>query len=162
MSEADLMSMRRVDELHLKHSFYGARRLATQLVRDGFELGRAHATTDAPHGIGAIYRRPPVRLPLVRLPRRSIFSGSQKADRPWPRSTTRINYDDQNLRQNASRDSINRQFYPPIDEENLAELPEPPLLSIVTWRWLALGFVIRNLGVNSAIIGRDIAIAAVN
>jgi hypothetical protein len=31
------------------------------------------------------------------------------------------------LRQNASQSSINRQLYPLIKEENLSELPEPPL-----------------------------------
>ena len=96
-----------------------------------------------------------------------IFSGSQKTVnfgrlRHQTALGLGINYDDQNLRQNASRDSINRQFYPAIEEENLCELPEPPLLSIVTWRWLAFRFVIRNPGVNSAIIGRVIEIEAVN
>ncbi len=32
--------MRRIDELHLKHPFYGAQRLATQSVLEGFEVGR--------------------------------------------------------------------------------------------------------------------------
>jgi hypothetical protein len=36
--------MRRIDELQLEHPFYGARRLAKQLSRDGFEVGRVHVT----------------------------------------------------------------------------------------------------------------------
>jgi hypothetical protein len=40
VSDEDLILMRRIDELHLKHPFYGARRLAKQLVRDGFDVGR--------------------------------------------------------------------------------------------------------------------------
>jgi hypothetical protein len=73
-----------------------------------------------------------------------------------------INYDDQHLRQNASPHSINWRFLPPFEDENLFEQPEPPLLSIGTWRWLALRFVIRNPGVNTAIIGRVIAVDVVN
>ena len=36
--------MRRIDELHLNHPFYGARRLARQLEREGFDVGRVHVT----------------------------------------------------------------------------------------------------------------------
>jgi putative transposase len=35
VSEEDLRIMRRIDELHLEHPFYGARRLAKQLEREG-------------------------------------------------------------------------------------------------------------------------------
>ena len=35
------------------------------------------------------------------------------------------------MRQNASQSSTNRQLYPLIKEENLSELPEPPLFPIV-------------------------------
>jgi putative transposase len=55
----DLILMRRIDELHLKHPFYGARRLAQQLVRDGYEVGRVYvATLMRRMGIEALYRRP--------------------------------------------------------------------------------------------------------
>jgi putative transposase len=51
--------MRRIDELHLEHPFYGARRLAKQLKREGFEVGRLHVTTLMRRmGIEALYRRP--------------------------------------------------------------------------------------------------------
>jgi len=64
VSEADLRLMRRIDELHLKHPFYGARRLAKQLVRDGFEVGRVHvATLMRRMGIEALYRRPRTSIP---------------------------------------------------------------------------------------------------
>jgi putative transposase len=64
VSEEDLTLMRRIDELHLKHPFYGARRLAKQLVRDGFEVGRVHvATLMRRMGIEAIYRRPRTSIP---------------------------------------------------------------------------------------------------
>jgi putative transposase len=64
VSEEELILMRRIDELHLKHPFYGARRLAKQLVRDGFEVGRVHVTTLMRRmGIEAIYRRPRTSIP---------------------------------------------------------------------------------------------------
>lgn len=64
VSEADLRLMRRIDELHLEHPFYGARRLAKQLVRDGFDVGRVHvATLMRRMGIEALYRRPRTTIP---------------------------------------------------------------------------------------------------
>jgi putative transposase len=64
VSEADFILMRRIDELHLKYPFYGARRLAKQLVRDGFEVGRLHvATLMRDMGIEALYRRPRTSIP---------------------------------------------------------------------------------------------------
>ena len=45
VSEADLALMRRIDELHLKHPFLGARRLARMLQREGIEFGRRHVGT---------------------------------------------------------------------------------------------------------------------
>jgi putative transposase len=60
----DLILMRRIDELHLRHPFYGARRLAKQLVRDGFDVGRLHVTTLMRRmGIEALYRRPRTSIP---------------------------------------------------------------------------------------------------
>jgi Integrase core domain len=40
--QADLRLMRRIDELHLKHPFLGARRLARMLQREGFDVGRRY------------------------------------------------------------------------------------------------------------------------
>jgi putative transposase len=64
VSDKDLILMRRIDELHLKHPFYGARRLAKQLVRDGFQVGRVHVTTLMRRmDIETIYRRPRTSIP---------------------------------------------------------------------------------------------------
>ena len=45
-------------------SFYGARRLAKQLEREGFDVGRVHVTTLMRRmGIEALYRRPRTSIP---------------------------------------------------------------------------------------------------
>ena len=58
LAAADLALMRRLDELHLKHPFLGARRLAQMLLRDGFKVGRRHVGS-LMHlmGIEPIYRK---------------------------------------------------------------------------------------------------------
>ena len=64
ISDQDLRLMRRIDELHLEHPFYGARRLAKQLEREGFDVGRLHVTTLMRRmGIEALYRRPRTSIP---------------------------------------------------------------------------------------------------
>lgn len=64
MSERDLVLMRRIDELHLQLPFYGSRKLAEQLQREGHEVGRRHvATLMRRMGIEALYRRPRTSLP---------------------------------------------------------------------------------------------------
>ena len=64
VSEADLKLMRRIDELHLEHPFYGARKLAKQLQREGFMVGRLHVTTLMRRmGIEALYRKPRTSIP---------------------------------------------------------------------------------------------------
>ena len=64
VSEADLKLMRRIDELHLEQPFYGARKLAKQLQREGFEVGRLHVTTLMRRmGIEALYRKPRTSIP---------------------------------------------------------------------------------------------------
>ena len=45
VSENDLTIMRRLDELHLKHPFMGARMLRDQLNRQGIDIGRKHVST---------------------------------------------------------------------------------------------------------------------
>jgi hypothetical protein len=58
VSPADLALMRAIDELHLKHPFLGARRLAQMLKRDGHDVGRRHVgTLMRLMGIEAIYRK---------------------------------------------------------------------------------------------------------
>jgi len=62
--EADLVLMRRLDELHLKWPFLGARRLRDLLNKDGFDFGRKHvATLMRKMGIAALYRKPRTSTP---------------------------------------------------------------------------------------------------
>ena len=62
--EADLRLMRRIDELHLEFPYYGARRLAQQLKREGWEIGRLHARSLMRRmGVAALYRRPRTSIP---------------------------------------------------------------------------------------------------
>jgi putative transposase len=64
MPEEDLKLMRRIDELHLRWPFYGARRLARQLAKEGFDVGRLHvATLMRRMGIEARYRKPRTSIP---------------------------------------------------------------------------------------------------
>jgi putative transposase len=59
VSAADLVLMRRIDELHLEHPFMGARMLRDQLNREGFKVGRKHVgTLMVRMGIEALYRKP--------------------------------------------------------------------------------------------------------
>jgi putative transposase len=60
----DLQLMRRIDELHLEHRYYGARRLAQQLRREGAAVGRLHVSSLMRRmAITALYRRPRTSLP---------------------------------------------------------------------------------------------------
>jgi putative transposase len=64
LSERDLQLMRRLDELHLQLPYYGSRKLAAQLRREGQEVGRRHvATLMRRMGIEALYRRPRTSTP---------------------------------------------------------------------------------------------------
>lgn len=59
VSESDLALMRRIDELHLKHPFAGARMLRDLLRLEGVKVGRRHVSTLMKMmGIEALYRRP--------------------------------------------------------------------------------------------------------
>ncbi len=64
LSERDLKLMRRIDELHLKWPFYGARKLAKELRKEGHDVGRRHVRTLMRRmGIEAMYRRPRTSIP---------------------------------------------------------------------------------------------------
>ena len=64
VSARDLVLMRRLDELHLELPFYGSRKLADQLRREGHAVGRRHvATLMHRMGIEALYRRPRTSIP---------------------------------------------------------------------------------------------------
>ncbi len=66
ISEADLLLMRRMDEVHLTHPFLGARRLARLLQREGVDVGRRHVgTLMVRMGIEAIYRKKRTSLPAT-------------------------------------------------------------------------------------------------
>ena len=58
-SPENLTLMRRIDELFLKHPFYGSRQIARQLRRDGFHIGR-HRVRRLMRlmGLQAIYQAP--------------------------------------------------------------------------------------------------------
>ena len=64
VSAADLVLMRRLDELHLKHPFLGARRLVQMLLREGSKVGRRHVgTLMRLMGIEPIYRKKRTSIP---------------------------------------------------------------------------------------------------
>ena len=64
VSAADLVLMRRLDELHLKHPFLGARRLVQMLLREGSKVGRRHVGTLMHRmGIEPIYRKKRTSIP---------------------------------------------------------------------------------------------------
>ena len=59
VSEADLVLMRRIDELHLEHPFAGTRMLRDMLRRDGHSTGRKHVGTLMKEmGIETLYQKP--------------------------------------------------------------------------------------------------------
>jgi putative transposase len=63
-SDADLMLMRRIDELHLDYPFAGSRMLRDMLFQQGLEVGRRHVRTlMRKMSIEAIYRRPNTSKP---------------------------------------------------------------------------------------------------
>jgi putative transposase len=71
ISTADLTLMRRIDELHLAHPFFGSRRLARMLQRAGVAVGRLHvATLMRLMGIEAIYRK---KRTSIRAPGHKIY-----------------------------------------------------------------------------------------
>jgi len=64
VSDADLVLMRRIDELHLQMPFAGSRMLRDLLQREGFAVGRKHvATLMKRMGIEALYRKPNTSKP---------------------------------------------------------------------------------------------------
>jgi putative transposase len=64
LPEQDLILMRRLDELHLEFPYYGSRKLAVELRKEGFDVGRRHVVTLMRRmGIEALYRKPRTSLP---------------------------------------------------------------------------------------------------
>jgi len=66
LSERDLVLMRRMDELHLKWPFYGARKLRRELMFDGHAVGLRHVRTLMRRmGMETIYRKPRTSIPAL-------------------------------------------------------------------------------------------------
>jgi putative transposase len=64
VSDADLMLMRKIDELHLNYPFAGSRMLRDMLVQQGLEVGRRHVRTLMRRmAIETLYRRPNTSKP---------------------------------------------------------------------------------------------------
>jgi putative transposase len=64
VSGADLVLMRRVDELHLEFPFAGSRLLRDLLAAEGSQIGRRHVTTlMRKMGLETVYRRPNTSKP---------------------------------------------------------------------------------------------------
>ena len=73
VSDVDLVSMRRIDELHLNFPFAGARMLRDMLKLEGIEVGRKHVRTLMERiGIAAIYRKPNTSAPHPAAPGLSV------------------------------------------------------------------------------------------
>ena len=64
ISDADLMLMRRIDELHMNYPFAGSRMLRDILIHQGIEVGRRHVRTLMRRmGIETLYRKPNTSKP---------------------------------------------------------------------------------------------------
>lgn len=64
ISDADLMLMRRIDELHMNYPFAGSRMLRDMLSQQGIEVGRRHVRTLMRRmGIETLYRKPNTSKP---------------------------------------------------------------------------------------------------
>jgi len=91
--EADLVLMRRIDELHLEHPFMGARMLRDMLKLAGVEVGRKHVRTLMDKmGIAALYRKRNTSAPH---PEHEIYPYLLKSlpiDRPNQAWATDITY----------------------------------------------------------------------
>lgn len=92
ISERDLALMRRIDELHLQIPFYGARKLARELRKEGHDVGRRHVTTLMHRmGIEAIYRKPRTSIPAREATIRPYLLGNlviNRANQVWASDIT--------------------------------------------------------------------------
>lgn len=83
ISDRDLTLMRRIDALHLRWPFYGARKLVVELRSEGFEVGRRHVTTLMQQmGIEASYRKPRTSLAARGAQIYPYLLGSLAIERP--------------------------------------------------------------------------------
>jgi putative transposase len=91
--EEDLRLMRRIDELHLEHPYYGARRISAQLTREGHRVGRLHVGTLL-HlmGLEALYRKPRTTIPSRKASIYPYLLSGLAIDRPNHVWSTDITY----------------------------------------------------------------------
>jgi putative transposase len=83
LPERDLVLMRRIDELHLLWPFYGARKFAIELRKDGHEVGRRHVTTLMRRmGLETIYRKPRTSIPARAAAIYPYLLGHLRIERP--------------------------------------------------------------------------------
>jgi putative transposase len=91
--QEDLRLMRRIDELHLKYPYYGARRIAKQLAREGIDVGRLHVSTLMRRmGIEARYRKPRTSIPARGAMIRPYLLEGLRIERPNQVWATDITY----------------------------------------------------------------------
>ena len=93
-SQADLVLMRRIDELHLEHPFMGARMMRRQLRHQGIHVGRRHLSTLMERmGIQALCPQPGTSK---RHPQHKIYPyllrkvSIRRANQVWALDTTYI------------------------------------------------------------------------
>ena len=92
-SDADLMLMRRIDELHLDYPFGGSRMLRDMLRLEGHQVGREHVRTlMAKMGIHALYRGPNTSAPHPKRPIYPYLLKGLTIDRPNQCWATDITY----------------------------------------------------------------------
>jgi putative transposase len=94
LPERDLILMRRLDELHLKWPFYGARKLCRELWSEGHSVGLRHVRTVMRRmGIETIYRKPRTSIPARAAAIRPYLLSGLVIDRPnqvWAADLTYI------------------------------------------------------------------------
>jgi putative transposase len=60
----DLQIMKLIDEIHLKHPYWGSRNIRDELRDQGYKIGRGHVSTLMKKmGVAAIYQKPRLSMP---------------------------------------------------------------------------------------------------
>ena len=88
VSNADLMLMRRIDELHMNYPFAGSRMLRDILSQQGLEVGRRHVRTLMRRmAIETLYRKPNTSKPA---PGHKIYPYLLRPNQAWAMDITYI------------------------------------------------------------------------